>query len=1028
MHAALALDPTRKMSQYIHDAWGANRGFIGGEVYAISQSADGYLWIGTERGLVRFDGLNFVLIQRPIADLPEIGPVRGLIADKEGNLWIRLDGAALLRYRDGKFENAYSRFHMDESTFTTMASSNDGGMLLSGLTNRAVHFHGGKFETVVDMTAVYGTVISLAQTRDGLIWLGTRDNGLFRATRGQSGQRQSGQRDKLIRDLLDSKVNSLLPTDSGGLWVGTDAGLRYWDGSGLVNAGLPSSVDHLQVLTLAKDRDANVWVGTDRGLLRITRTGQASLEELGAPGNKVTAVFVDRERAVWYGGARGIERLRDGIFTTYTTSEGLPSDGNGPVYSGADGRTWSAPISGGLFWLDGHQVQRMKQDGVDSDIVYSISGGDGEVWVGRQRGGLMRLAESQRRMVSRTYRQADGLAQDSVCAVHRNRDGTVWAGTVSSGLSRLKDGVFTNYSIANGLASNGINSIVEGFDGTMWFATANGLESFAGDRWINRVARDGLPSADVRSIYEDAKHVLWVATARGIAYVDAGRIGMPRGLPEALREQIFGFAEDRGGSLWIATSDHILRVNRDRLLSGFLEDGDVQSFGIADGLKGVEGVRRDRSVMSDPLGRIWVSANRGLAVADPRVTQDSSMPESVRIESMSAGGVAVDLNQVPKIASGGQNITFHYASESLSFPEQIRFRYKLDRSGLLASDRDWSDAIALRQVIYSHLGPGRYQFRVVASNADGLWNGPETTLSFVIEPAVWQTWWFRTMFLSVFLLAVVLIYRLRMYQLTRQLNVRFQERLAERTRIAQDLHDTLLQGFLSASMQLDVAEDQLPVDSPAKPTLRRILRLMGQVTEEGRKALQGLRQADADQRNLELAFSRLRQELAIGDKIGYRIIVQSTARPVRPLVRDEVYRIGREAVVNAFLHARATVIEVEVEYASRYLRILVRDDGCGIDPLVLQAGREGHWGLPGMRERSEGIGASLKLRSRLGAGTEVELTLPGTLAFEGQAHNKLSAWLPWLGREKFETASRRQNEQDLDTTEPDPSTAWKDRR
>jgi signal transduction histidine kinase len=251
----------------------------------------------------------------------------------------------------------------------------------------------------------------------------------------------------------------------------------------------------------------------------------------------------------------------------------------------------------------------------------------------------------------------------------------------------------------------------------------------------------------------------------------------------------------------------------------------------------------------------------------------------------------------------------------------------------------------------------------------------------------------------------VALYRLRMYQLTRQLNVRFHERLAERTRIAQELHDTLLQGFVSASMQLDVAEDQLPDDSPTKPALRRILQLMGRVTEEGRNALRGLRAAESDSRDLEIAFSRMRQELAIDENIGYRVIAHNDTRPLRPVIRDEVYRIGREALVNAFLHAQANTIEVEVEYASRYLRIMVRDDGCGIDPQVLDAGRQGHWGLPGMRERSEGIGASLKLRSRMGAGTEVELTVPSTIAFESQSHGPVSQWLTWFNREKFDPES-----------------------
>jgi signal transduction histidine kinase/streptogramin lyase len=688
------------------------------------------------------------------------------------------------------------------------------------------------------------------------------------------------------------------------------------------------------------------------------------------------------------------------MFTTYSTAQGLPSGSNGPVYVDNEGRTWFAPLSGGFYWLkDGH-VGRITIAGLDSDVVYSISGGGGEIWIGRQRGGLTVLTRNGDSFAARTYTQADGLAQNSVYSVHRNRDGTVWAGTVSGGLSRLKSGRFTNYSMANGLVSNSVNSIVEGSDGTMWFATPTGLASFDGEHWTTHSVSNGLPSFDVRSIFEDSKQVLWIATSGGLAFLRDGQIVVPRTLPESLREEVFGFAEDRRGFLWLATSDHVLQVDRDRLLTGTMDRFEVQSYGTADGLQGVEGVRRERSIATDSSGRIWISLNSGLAVADPELILRNSAPVTVRIDSISANGAQVNLSDSLKFAPNSRNISFNFASTSLSSPELDRFRYKLE-----GYDQEWSDIVTSKQANYSHLGPGTYRLHLIASSREGLWNGPETTVPFVIESAFWQTFWFKALCAAVCALVIVALYRLRMYQLTRQLNVRFQERLAERTRIAQELHDTLLQGFLSASMQLDVAEDQLPDDSPTKPLLRRVLQLMGRVTEEGRNALRDLRNADHDSRDLELAFSRMRQELSIDEKIGYRVIALSDRRPLRPAIRDEVYRIGREALVNAFRHANANTVEVEVEYASRYLRIMVRDDGCGIDPHVLDAGRQGHWGLPGMRERSEVIGASLKLRSRIGAGTEVELTVPSAVAFESQPHRPVSHWFTWITREKFEPQS-----------------------
>jgi signal transduction histidine kinase/ligand-binding sensor domain-containing protein len=897
----------------------------------------------------------------------------------------------MLLYHDGKFEDPYARFDLQDITFTATVSDYEGRVILSGLGDRTFRYELGRLETIVSAGQIPGNVISLAATRDQSIWLGTQDSGLFRMRQGHIS--------KVAQELKDSKINVLLPADTGaadtgGLWIGTDNGIHLWDGGVLATLNLPSSLTQLQILAMARDNDENVWIGTNHGIVRIAPSGAVSLDQLNSkPGNEVTAIYQDLDGDIWFGGSRGVERLRNGMLTTYSASDGLPSGGNGPVYADSQGRIWFAPLSGGLYWMKEGQVGHITVDGLDHDVVYSISGGGGEVWVGRQHGGLTVLSGKGDSFTASTHTQADGLAQNSVYSVHRDRDGTIWAGTVSAGVSRLNGGKFTNYSDSSGLPSNTVNSIVEGFDGTTWLATPSGLASFANGHWTNHTVSDGLPSSTVRTIFEDTRHVLWIATSGGLAYFSSGRIRVPERLPEELREQIFGIAEDGMGSLWFTTSDHVLRVNPDKTVRGSLSDTDVQSYGIEDGLKGVESAGRDRTVVADPQGRIWISVKSGLSVADPIVTSKNVVPLKVRIESMFAGGNQVKTQSSIKIPSGIKSITLNYRGTNLSVPERIWFRYKLD-----GSDQGWSDIVASRQVVYKNLGPGTYLFRIVASNNVGLWNGPETSVRFVIEPAFWQTWWFRVACLAGCCLTILAIYRLRIYQLTKRLNVGFQERLSERTRIAQELHDTLLQGVLSASLLLDVAEDQLPEDSPTKPLLKRVLQLMGTVTEEGRNAVRGLRTTETDNQSLETAFSRLRQEFPLDGKTDYRVIVDSVTRPLRPLIRDEVYRIGREALLNAFMHAHANRIEVEVEYASRHLRVWVRDDGRGIDPHMLQSGREGHWGLVGIRERSERIGANLRLRSRIGAGTEVDLTVPGSIAFEKSSNGPISQWFRWLSR------------------------------
>jgi hypothetical protein len=261
-------------------------------------------------------------------------------------------------------------------------------------------------------------------------------------------------------------------------------------------------------------------------------------------------------------------------------------------------------------------------------------------------------------------------------------------------------------------------------------------------------------------------------------------------------------------------------------------------------------------------------------------------------------------------------------------------------------------------------------------------------------PPIWQSWWFPLVCVVAAAAAIFALYGVWLFRVTNTLKLRFEERLAERMRVAQELHDTLLQGVISASMQLDVAVDQMPADSPAQPALRHILQIMGQVINEGRNTLRGLRSSTESDRDIELAFTRIPKELGFDHQTAYRVVVEGTPNPLQPIVRDEIYSIGREALVNAFRHSGASSIEVQLEYAANGLRVSVRDNGCGIKPELLRFGREGHWGLSGMRERAERIGAKFRVMSAASAGTEVELSVPGHIVFQNPPSNGRWAWLP----------------------------------
>jgi signal transduction histidine kinase/ligand-binding sensor domain-containing protein len=973
---AHALDPNRRLSQYIHDRWGKDRGFIGDSIYAIQQSADGYLWIGTEQGLVRFDGSSFAFIDRPLPNMPPIGPVRDLVSDRKGSLWIRLNGPRLLLYHSGIFEDPSTRLDLQDITFTAMSADHDGGILLSGLGEKILRLQGDRLDTMLSAEQSPGTVTSTAETPDQSVWLGTQNNGLFRLRQGHLSSVAHG--------LKDLKINCVFPADSGGLWVGTDHGLHLWEGGSLTRMNSLASLAQLQVLTITRDHDANVWVGTNHGIVRVTPSGVVSLDLLDAKaGSEVTAIFEDLDGDIWFGGPHGLQRLRNSMFTTYSTADGLPPGGYGAIYVDATGRTWLAPLSGGLYWMWDGQVGHITSDDIDHDVVYSISGGNGDIVVGRQRRGLTVLSERGNTFSARTYSQAEGLAQNSVYSILRDRDGTLWAGTLSGGISKLQAGKFTNYSAATGLISDSVTSVVEGFDGTMWFATAGGLASLSNGRWKYYTTREGLPSNAVRTVFQDTRHVLWIVTAGGLAYLSSGRVGVPENLPDPLREQIFGIAEDEMGMLWFTTSDHVLRVNKERLLNGLLSETDVQIYGVDDGLPEVEGVARDRSVVADHSGRVWLSLTSSLCLADPTLTYKNAVPAATRIESATVSGHDISPQKPFEVPPGMRTISFAFAGTNLAMPARTRFRYKLDGSG-----QQWSDIVATKQVVFSNLSPGKYVFRIIASNPIGLWNGPETSLPFIVEPSFWQTWWFFTLCVVASLSLLWALYLVRLRQITASLRLRHQERLDERENIARDLHDTFFQSVQSLFLRLHTATNQLPSRDPARQALEALLDDSDRVMREGRETFLDLSTQAKDSPGLSELLADCCAEFSAAHPIEYRIEINGQPRQLNPTVSNELSKIAREALSNAFKHAEADAIEVDLSYGSNDLRLRVRDNGKGFDParIPVDAGPR-HLGLANMRKRAKTIEATLNLWSRMGLGTELEAIVPGTHAYVGKSRS-----------------------------------------
>jgi signal transduction histidine kinase/ligand-binding sensor domain-containing protein len=992
---ALAIDPNRTMSQYVVEKWGTEQGFSRGPIYSIGQGADGYLAVATPNGLLRFDGFTFAPVHSAELE-PLLSRVAGMVSGAQGVLWLRLSGVGvtLVRYERGILHNVIADlptvFAVD-----AIARGRDGSALC------LLDYHGGTVGSSLGARAAASSIVpcskltepvappkgmpqsailALAQTSDGDLWLGTTDEGLFRVHNGQAEAVNEG--------LPDLKVNALAPGANGELWVATDAGIVRWDGSKLTRAGIPDSLRGVQVLVMLVDRDANIWLGTNsRGLLRLNAHGLSELDRPDSGTSEaITALFEDREGNLWAASGAGLTRLRDAPFVAYSQPEGLPSAGGSPLFVDPSGRTWFAPVTGGLMWFKGEQRGHVSGDGLDRDLVYSIAGRNTDLWIGRQRGGITHLIPQGDSFRSVTYTHANGLAQNSVYSVLETRDGTVWAGTLNAGISRVAAGKLTSYSTANGLASNTVNSMAESPDTSMWFATPSGVSAFLQGHWQTFTKADGLPSEEANCLLFDSTGLLWVGTTAGLAFRAAPGFKIPSGAPASLTEPILGIAEDRLGWLWIATSNHVLRVNRAKLQQAALAEGDFREYGLADGLRGVEGVKRDRSVIEDSSGRIWFSVNRAIAVVDPARLGTSAAPPIANIQGVWADGQALNMADLAHVSGGAQRITFEYVGLGLSTPDRVRYRYMLE-----GFDHTFGEHVGLRQASYTNLPPNKYRFRVAAANPDGVWSESDATFAFQVDPLFWQTWWFRLSLLATTIIAALGLHHVRVTRLARQLNVRFEERASERGRLARELHDTLLQSFQGLMYRLRAVDSLLP-EGKAKDQLGETLERADQAIAEGRSAVYDLRSSTTTTNNLAHAVKTLADELATPDSATFSLEVEGAARDMQPIIRDELYRMTREALRNAFNHAHARHIETELSYGDRLFRLRIRDDGEGIPPEILQQGRTGHYGLAGMRERAEQIGGELDIWSGAGAGTEIEFTIKGSIAYATSTDRGLFRW------------------------------------
>jgi ligand-binding sensor domain-containing protein/signal transduction histidine kinase len=905
--ALSASDLNSSFGQYIVTRWNSGDSFPGGAINAIAQTPDGYLWIGGENGLVRFDGINFRLFDSKNAPSLPPGQVLGLVVDSDGALWAHMESPNLMRYRDGSFEQMYDPV-LPEWGATAIALGTDGHVIIVA-NGRPYRYAGGKFTPIVSPVGTGGLGLAVAETADGAAWIGSPD--------GLTCVRAEGR--SQVMALSGQKVGVLQAGSGPELWIGTDAGLVRWDGAAVTHRGVPSALTRNEILALLRDRDSNLWVSISNGMARLDSNGSVVQgAPPGAPG-VVRAMFEDREGSIWLGGSEGLVQLRKPLFQSYYGAAGS----GGPVYVDASGRAWTGPSSGGLLWVRGGEQHSVTGLGLEDDVIYSISGGPDELWLGRKRGGVTKLREEDGVFHSQTYTVSDGLAPGVVSAVHRARDGAVWVGTLGGAVSRIQAGRVTTFISADGLSSDAVTTIEDTADGVVWIGTTGGLQAFRNGSRRRYGGGDGLPPGRVNSLALDEEGIMWIGCSAGIFHWSGTRLESARSVPDSLQGEIYGLAADGAGNLWAATDRRVVRISRSALLGQSTTPTAVREIGTADGLPSTRGIRRDRSIVKDTLGRIWLSLQGGLCVQNPSRLA-AQAPALVNVESVMADGRPLVAGTAARYSSSRQRIVFSFIGVSLAVPGRVRYRCMLD-----GYDRDWSQPSDAREKDYTNLPPARYTFRVMASNSEGLWNGAPAVVAFTVEPQFWQTWWFQTAGFFLGAAAIFAGLRYRVAHVRAAMNLRFEERLLERARIARELHDTLLQSFQGLMLRLQVVNDLLP-PGRAREKLEQTLERADQAIAEGRRAVYGLRSSNETRNDLAEMLRAAANDLIADRSTAFRLEIKGRSRDLHPILRDEVCRIACEGLRNAFTHAEANLVSAEIAYADKLFRLRIRDNGKGI--------------------------------------------------------------------------------------------------
>ena len=1019
--AVLALNPSLDISQYAHTAWKDGAGFGKGAIHGLAQTPDGYLWLATEFGLLRFDGVRAVPWEPPAGEHLPNSDIRSVLAGADGTLWIGT-AKGLVSWKNGKLTH-YPQFNahdvhqlLQDSHGTVWAA---GTMWEAGPfgTGAAIvcAFHGGGVQCYGQDGGFgpYGVTEIFEDSRRNL-WFGA-GNGIWRWQPGPpqhyplpgSGSGNTG---------FAFPWRAFVETQSGELLIAQPSrGVDRFVRGKLEPYDFPSDEPQLHRDSLLRDRDGGLWIGTeDIGVLhvhegRIDRFDQSN----GLSSNSVQNLFEDREGTIWIATVGGLDSFRDYVVPTVSVEQGLSTPFVQSVLAARDGAIWLGTPNGlnrlkngqvtiyrrpanartpgtaeRMEPVVGHRtvVHEVAANGLPDDEVGSLyEDAQGRIWVSTAQG--LAYFENDKFVPLRGVHFPNWVHSP----VARDTSGNLWI-INDQGLYRLSEGRVAQYIPSESLGLHGTlqTLLLDAVRGGMWLASWQGKVVYFKDGKVRAAygAGDGLGGGRVNDLYLDEEDALWAATEGGLSRIKDGRVwnlSSKNGLP---CDAVNGLIQDDSKSFWLYMGCGLVRVQRSELEAWYLDPKrriQTTLFDLFDGVKSRAGVQNFAPRMARGKdGKIWFVPYDGVSYVDPRHLSSNALAPPIRVEEVTANGKTYDpaiANELLRLPSQIRDLSIRYTALSFVAPEKVRFRIKLE-----GQDEDWRE-LTDRYVQYTNLAPRHYRFRVLACNNSGLWNEEGASLDFSVAPTYWQTSWFRALCAMSILALLWAAYQLRVRQLHHQFEATLDARVSERTRIARDLHDTLLQSAHGLLLRFQTVSELLPARPiDAKEKLDSAIDQTAEFITEARDEVQGLRESTVQGNDLALAVSTLGEELATGsasERPAFRVAVEGEPRDLHPILRDEIYKIAAEAMRNAFRHAQAHNVEVEIRYDDEQFRLRVRDDGKGMDPAVLsqQHGSEGHYGLPGMRERATLVGGKLTVWSEVDVGTEIELWVPSSAAY-----------------------------------------------